>query len=39
MTAALRYLGRMTNEIFETRMNRAARKIRSRQQLFSRRAA
>jgi hypothetical protein len=34
MTAALRYLSQMTNEIFESKMRRAALKISARQQLF-----
>jgi hypothetical protein len=37
MTAALRYLKQMTNAIFEAQMNRAAKRIRCREQLFSRR--
>jgi hypothetical protein len=39
MTAALKYLSRKTDELFESQMNRAARKIADRQQLFPRRAA
>jgi hypothetical protein len=38
MFAALRFLGRVTNEIFESRMQRAARKICERQHFFNRRA-
>jgi hypothetical protein len=38
MTATLNYLSRMTNEIFETQMQRAARKIADREQIFHRRA-
>jgi len=34
MTAALEYLGRMTDQFFETQMRRAARKISARLQLF-----
>jgi hypothetical protein len=37
MTAALKYLSRMTDEIFETQMQRAARKISARQHIFDRR--
>ncbi len=36
MTAALKYLSRITNEIFESQMRRAARGISARQQLFPR---
>jgi hypothetical protein len=39
MTAALNYLSRMTDEIFESRMRRAAHRITTRQQIFLRRAA
>jgi hypothetical protein len=39
MTAALSYLSRMTNDIFESQMQRAAQKIASREQIFHRRAA
>jgi hypothetical protein len=38
MTAALNYLSRITDEIFESRMRRAAQKISERQQLFVRHA-
>jgi len=38
MFATLKYLGRVTNEIFESRMQRAARKISERQHFFGRRA-
>ena len=38
MTAALNYLNRMTNEIFESQMQRAAQKIADREQIFHRRA-
>jgi hypothetical protein len=34
MTIALNYLSRMTNEIFQAQMNRAARMIVARQDLF-----
>jgi len=37
MTAALKYLSKKTNEIFETRMQSAARKINRRGRLFCRR--
>jgi hypothetical protein len=37
MTAVLKHLKQMTNAIFEAQMNRAAKRIRYRQQLFSRR--
>jgi len=36
MTAVLIYLAQKTNEIFETRMERAAVKICTRQQMFRR---
>ena len=39
MTAALKYLSQMTNAIFESQMQRAARKITAHQQLFPRHAA
>jgi hypothetical protein len=39
MTTALKYLSRMTDQVFETQMRRAARKITARQQIFHRRAA
>jgi hypothetical protein len=39
MTAALKYFGRMTDQFFESQMQRAARKIAERQQLFPRHAA
>jgi len=38
MFAALKFLGRVTNEIFESRMQRAARKIGERRHFFGRRA-
>jgi hypothetical protein len=38
MTAALKYLSQMTNEIFEAHMQRAARRIAANQQLFRQRA-
>jgi hypothetical protein len=38
MTAALKFLSRMTDEIFETQMQRAAQKICARQHIFGRRA-
>jgi len=38
MFATLKYLGRVTNEIFESRMQRAARKTSERQHFFGRRA-
>jgi hypothetical protein len=38
MTAALKYLSRMTNEIFEAQMRRAAHDITARQYVFVRRA-
>jgi hypothetical protein len=34
MTAALKYLGRMTDRLFETQMRRAARKISARLAIF-----
>jgi hypothetical protein len=37
MTAALKFISRMTDEIFETQMQRAARKITARQHIFDRR--
>ena len=39
MTAALKYLSQVTNEIFEARMQLAARRISHREQIFHRRAA
>ena len=39
MYAAIRYLTRKTNEIFEARMQHAAQKICERQSLFHARAA
>lgn len=39
MTTALKYLSRMTDDIFESRMRRAAQRITTRQQMFHRRAA
>ncbi len=38
MTAALKLISRMTDEIFETQMQRAAQKITERQHIFGRRA-
>jgi len=38
MTTALNYLSRMTNQIFEAQMQRAAQKISERQHIFDRRA-
>ena len=38
MTAALKYLSRMTDAIFASQMQRAAVKISARQQVFPRRA-
>ena len=38
MAAALKYLSQMTDTIFESQMQHAARKICDRQQLFNRRA-
>jgi hypothetical protein len=37
MFATLKFLGRVTNEIFESRMARAARKITEHQHFFGRR--
>jgi hypothetical protein len=34
MTAALEFLGRLTDELFEMQMRRAARRISARAQLF-----
>jgi hypothetical protein len=40
MTTALKFLSRMTDEIFESQMQRAAQKIADRgEQIFHRRAA
>lgn len=39
MTAALKFLGRLTDEFFAAQMRRAARKISERQQLFPRHGA
>jgi hypothetical protein len=39
MYAAIRYLTRKTNEIFEARMQQTAQRICERQTLFHRRAA
>jgi hypothetical protein len=39
MTATLKFLSRITNEVFESQMQRAARKICERQHYFGRRAA
>jgi len=39
MTAALNYLSRITNAIFERQMRRAAMRISARQHLFPHRAA
>jgi hypothetical protein len=39
MTTALKFLSRMTDEIFESQMQRAAQKIADREQIFYRRAA
>jgi hypothetical protein len=39
MTTALKFLSRMTDQVFETQMRRAALKITARQQMFHRRAA
>jgi hypothetical protein len=36
MTATLRLLGRVTNEIFESQMRRAAKEISERQHYFGR---
>jgi hypothetical protein len=38
MTAALKYLSRMTEEIFASQMQRAACKITAREQMFHRHA-
>ena len=38
MTAALKYLGHITEEIFEAQMRRAARMITARQHFFPHRA-
>jgi hypothetical protein len=38
MIATLKFLGRLTNEIFESQMRRAARKISERQHYFGRRS-
>jgi hypothetical protein len=38
MIAALKFLSRVTNEIFESRMQREAKKISERQHYFGRRA-
>jgi hypothetical protein len=37
MTAALKFLSRMTDQIFESQMRRAAQKISDRQHIFDRR--
>ena len=39
MTATLNFLSRITNEVFESQMQRAARKICERQHYFGGRAA
>ena len=39
MTATLNFLSRITNEVFESQMQRAAQKICERQSLFQGRAA
>jgi len=39
MIAALKFLGQVTNEIFESQMQRAARKICERQHYFGHRAS
>jgi hypothetical protein len=39
MTAALKYLSQVTDQIFTTQMQRAAQKICERQQVFHRRAS
>jgi hypothetical protein len=39
MTATLKFLTRITNDVFESQMQRAARKICERQNYFTRRAA
>jgi hypothetical protein len=38
MTATLKFLSRITNEVFESQMQRAARKICERQHYFGARA-
>ena len=38
MIATLKFLSRITNEVFESRMQRAAQRICERQQYFVRRA-
>jgi hypothetical protein len=38
MTAALKYLSRMTEELFASQMQRAACRIATREQIFHRRA-
>lgn len=38
MTATLKFLSRLTNEVFESQMQRAAQKICERQHYFSRAA-
>jgi len=39
MTSTIKYLGRLTNDIFEAQMQRIARRISESQQLFPRHAA
>ena len=39
MTATLKFLSRITNEVFESQMQRAAQRICERQQYFVRHAA
>jgi hypothetical protein len=39
MIATLKFLSRITNEVFESQMQRAAHRICERQQYFARRAA
>jgi len=39
MTIAIKYLGRLTNDIFEAQMLRIARRISESQQLFPRHTA
>jgi hypothetical protein len=39
MTTALNYLSRMTNQIFETQMQRAAQRISERRHIFDRRGS
>jgi hypothetical protein len=39
MTATLKFLNRITNEVFESQMQRAAQRICERQQYFIRRVA